>query len=112
MKHHPSRFLKHLPALAVLAALVSGCGGSKEEETLAVIDNTEEVQEYYRTFKRVPLELKSQLAAGTVAQEDYNLAMEDVPLFFQFKTIADIPDGLNWENGMHLPDIGSPDAVK
>ncbi|HBM83131.1 MAG TPA: hypothetical protein DD459_05615, partial [Halieaceae bacterium] len=34
------------------------------------------------------------------------------PEFFSFKTPADLPTGLVWENNDHLPDIGSPEAVK
>ena len=34
------------------------------------------------------------------------------PEFFSFKTAADLPTGLVWENNDHLPDIGSPEAVK
>ena len=32
--------------------------------------------------------------------------------FFHFRTPADIPTDLNWENGQHLPEFASPDAVK
>ena len=34
------------------------------------------------------------------------------PDFFGFKTLADVPDDLVWEDGGHLPDIGSPEATK
>lgn len=34
------------------------------------------------------------------------------PERYSFKTPADIPQGLVWENGMDLPDIGSPEATK
>lgn len=32
--------------------------------------------------------------------------------FFSFKELADIPEGLDWENGMDQPEIGSPNAKK
>ena len=106
-------FLKYLALGSVAAALFSGCGGGSDDgETAEVIDNTAEVEEYYATFKRVPLELQAKLNAGEVGQEEFNRAMEDVPLFFQFKTIADIPEGLDWTNGMELPEFGSPNAKK
>ena len=104
------RTLAVLPT-ALLILLLGGCGGDGEEAVVAN-DITEEVQEYYRTFKRVPPQLAADLAAGKITQEDYNRAMEAVPNFFQFKTIADIPADLIWEDGMDLPDLGSPEALK
>ncbi|MEX0330532.1 MAG: extracellular solute-binding protein [Puniceicoccaceae bacterium] len=113
MNQSLTSLLKYLSLFSVLAALLSGCGGGSDDaDTAEVIDNTAEVEEYYATFKRVPLELKAKLDSGAIGQEDFNRAMEDVPLFFQFKTIADIPEGLNWTNGMELPEFGSPNAKK
>ena len=45
---------------------------------------------------------------NTAEVEAYYAAHSD---FFRFKTPADIPDGLVWENGSDLPDIGSPVSV-
>ena len=67
--------------------LLSACGGSPDDNQSAAfpaIDNTEEVKAYYA----------------------------ERPDFFTFKTIADLPQDLTWENGDHLPEIGSPDAKK
>ncbi|NDV62995.1 ABC transporter substrate-binding protein [Puniceicoccales bacterium CK1056] len=91
--------------------MLSGCGGDSASSEVA-IDNTEEVQEYYRTFKRPPLELKAQLASGAIDQEEYNRQMESVEPFYQFKTIEDLPEGLLWERGEGLPEIGSSEAKK
>lgn len=68
--------------VVLLAALLAACGGSSED--VEVRDNTQEVQDYY------------------AAHSD----------FFRFRTLADVPADLTWENGMDLPDIGSPDAQK
>jgi len=35
-----------------------------------------------------------------------------MPEFFSFKTLSDLPTDLEWQDGSHLPDIGSPDARK
>lgn len=71
--------------LAVISAvLLAACGGGGGGEELVEIDNTQEVLDYY----------------------------EANPDFFSFRTPADIPDDLVWENGMDLPDIGSPEAEK
>lgn len=72
-------------ALLFAAAILAGCGGSDTETaTEPARDITAEVQAYY--------------AAN--------------PDFFSFKTLADLPEGLVWENGGHLPEIGSPEAKK
>jgi microcin C transport system substrate-binding protein len=99
-------------AVGLAAVLLTGCGGKDESKDEVLIDNTAEVEEYYATFKRAPIDLKAKLAAGDVTQEEFNREMESVPLFFQFKTMADVPEGLSWTNNQHLPDIGSPDAIK
>ncbi len=49
------------------------------------------------------------LAGVTAEVEAYYAANPD---FFSFKTPADLPADLVWENNNHLPEIGSPDAVK
>ena len=74
-------------ALLPLALLLTGCGGSSDEAQPAdfeVIDNTAEVEAYYA----------------------------DNPDFFGFKTLADLPTDLTWENGGDLPEMGSPEAIK
>ncbi len=70
----------------VLATTLASCGGSDESEQAEFepIDNTEEVNAYY----------------------------EEHADFFHAKTVADLPADLNWENGAHLPEVGSPNAVK
>ena len=78
--------LKRVIALSSLMLLVA-CGGSEEEaqpSDFVAIDNTEEVKAYYASK----------------------------PEFFTFKTLADLPVDLTWQDGSHLPDIGSPDAKK
>jgi microcin C transport system substrate-binding protein len=99
-----------MAALTVL--FTAGCGGGADEEVASDRDITAEVEAYYATFKRPPPELKAQLAIGEITQEAYNLQMAEVPLFYQFKTPADIPGDLLWENGSDLPEIGSPEALK
>jgi microcin C transport system substrate-binding protein len=73
---------------ASLVFLITACGGPSDEETsdieLEARDNTAEVEAYY--------------AAN--------------PDFFGFKTLADLPTHLTWENAAHLPEVGSPDAIK
>ena len=75
-----------LPLIATLAFL-SACGDSSEEAELSdfeAIDNTAEVEAYY------------------AENSD----------FFRFKTLADLPTDLTWQNGNHLAEIGSSKATK
>ncbi|MGB5511004.1 MAG: extracellular solute-binding protein [Woeseiaceae bacterium] len=72
-----------LPVVASVC-LLSACGGDGDDADLEVRDNSEEVAAYYR----------------------------DNPEFFSFKTPDDLPDDLVWEDGMDLPDLGSPEATK
>jgi microcin C transport system substrate-binding protein len=70
------------------ALLLVGCGGDdappESADAPALVDNTEEVQAAY--------------AAN--------------PDFYRFKSLADLPADLVWENGAELPEIGSPEAKK
>ncbi len=78
--------LKIITTLLAVFLLVS-CGGSDDDvdtSALEAIDNTAEVEAYYA----------------------------ERPEFFSFKTLADLPTHLTWENGDHLPEIGSPKAIK
>ena len=80
------RLFRTTSALLALLAL-SACGGSSDGEQQSVFepaDNTTEVQAYYA----------------------------ERPDFFSFKTAADLPEELVWENGSHLPEVGSPAAKK
>ncbi len=101
-----------VPALAAVlgALLLAGCG--ERAPQFPPHDNTAEVEAYYRTFKRVPPELQARLASGAITREQFDAAMEAVPLFFSFKTPDDLPDDLVWEDGMDLPEFASPEARK
>ena len=80
------RLFRTISALLALLVL-SACGGSSgdaQQSDFEAVDNTEEVQAYY----------------------------VENPDFFSFKTLADLPAGLTWENGSHLPEVGSSEAQK
>ncbi len=79
-------FLQLILASA-MAVLLTACGGSSDDATpedFETLDITAEVDAYYA----------------------------DNPDFFSFKTLADLPTDLTWEDGSHLPEIGSPEAKK
>lgn len=85
--HCISRYLPRFITVGAVALLLGGCGGSGDDgaaDELASHDNTAEVQAYYAAK----------------------------PEFFSFKTMADLPANLNWQNGSHLPEMGSPQAKK
>jgi microcin C transport system substrate-binding protein len=78
-----------LLVLALGAALLSACGGESEPESAAVAP-----------------------AAGPSGSEQAQAYYAANPEFFSFKTPADVPTDLVWEDGAELPDIGSPEAKK
>ncbi|MEM7364005.1 MAG: extracellular solute-binding protein [Pseudomonadota bacterium] len=77
-----ARCLRWVLVLGLLSLI--GCGESEEDSSFPLHDNTAEVEAYYA----------------------------DNPDFFVFSSIDQLPANLNWQNGGHLPDIGSPEAVK
>ena len=70
----------------LLLLALSGCGESERVDgaSFESPDNTQEVLDYYASK----------------------------PDFFTFKSLADLPTQLTWEDGLDLPDIGSPKAKK
>ncbi len=73
--------------MIILTLLLAACGGSDNgeiTEDVEIRDNTQEVNDYYASH----------------------------PDFFSFKTLADLPADLTWQDGNHLPDLGSDEAVK
>ena len=73
-------------ALFSMLGVLASCGGesTSSSEVDLTLDNTQEIEDFY--------------AAN--------------PERFMFKTLADIPADLVWEDGMHLSEIGSPEAVR
>ena len=59
-------------------------------------------------------EVFQDLEAGRITQEevDKRAAAGEFPPLFRFATPEDLPSDLTWENGMDLPDLGSPNAKK
>lgn len=78
--------LKLKLALIATAAILTACGGGSDSSSDVdlTLDNTQEVNDFY--------------AAN--------------PELFTFATPADIPSDLVWEDGMDVPEFGSPDAKK
>jgi microcin C transport system substrate-binding protein len=102
-------------AAALLLAGLAGCGGKDDAAKAApAADNTAEVQEYYRTKVKVPVDIWERFENGEVTQEeiDRRSAAGEFPKFFREAGPGDLPANLAWEDGMDLPDLGSPEAKK
>lgn len=97
--------------LTLVLVLLSGCDRAKMVEE-SVPDVRAEVEETYRTFKRIPAGLKAGLASGALSQEAYDAAVAELPNFFVFKSIEDLPKDLIWERGEELEEFASPLAQK
>ncbi|MDB4476333.1 ABC transporter substrate-binding protein, partial [bacterium] len=84
-----TRLLRSTPwFLMSLTLLLTACGGDSSEgdstDLAADVDNSAEVEAAY------------------AAEPD----------FYRFASMQDLPENLVWENGAHLPEIGSPEAQK
>lgn len=73
-----------------LTLCIAGCGGSSDSPETSAGDNSGAAD--------VSAEVQAYYAAN--------------PDFFSFKTLADLPAGLVWENNDQLPELGSPEAKK
>lgn len=70
--------------LILLGAVFLGSCSDSDDTRFPPYDNTQEVQDFWKSK----------------------------PDFFQWKTIADLPPGLTWENGADVPEFGDPEAKK
>ena len=108
-------------SLAALT-LLSGCGsksdeGSATSESLISKEPVEipaEVLHYMQIKVYLGPEVLQDLEAGRITQVevDKRTAAREFPKLFRFATKGDLPDNLTWEDGMDLPDLGSPNAKK
>jgi len=80
-----------LLALLSVASFFPACGGGGDSD--GTTDNNSDFPPHDNT-------------------EDVEALYQSMPELFTFATIEDLPKDLEWENGMGLPDIGSPDAKK
>ncbi len=80
--------------LASLVLLLGGCGQAENDGTREASNAAQEAA----TGAAVDAEVEAFYAAN--------------PDFFGFKTLADLPPGLEWTSNEHLPEIGSPEARK
>ena len=78
--------MKKLLVLWSLVLLLAGCDSDQPTETTVTLDNT--------------------------ATAEVNQHYADHPNLFTFASVSDLPEDLKWEDGMPLPDIGSPKATK
>ncbi|MEM8768815.1 MAG: extracellular solute-binding protein [Pseudomonadota bacterium] len=110
-------------ALLGLMLLLSACGGETDSaapaEDAAAVEERQaamlaHMQAHFDSFYAMPPEVVEALERGELTQEavDARAAAGEFGKFFQFKTAADIPADLLWENGLDLPELGSPDAKK
>ncbi len=119
----PKRRLALLAVSSLL--LLSACGGSDaptaEETATADAEFTvrkeamlAHMQNHFDTEYSLPPPVQEAVERGEISAEEIESrkAAGEFEKFFQFKTPADIPSDLTWEDGSDLPDLGSPEATK
>lgn len=105
--------------------LLSACGGADEPtaEQSAAADAEfadrkaamlAHMQNHFDTEYSLPPDVQETVERGEISPEEIEQRTADGEFekFFQFKTPADIPADLTWEDGMDLPEIGSDKATK
>lgn len=109
--------------LLVLAALtLAACGGEKEKDDAADAAGRAEreaamrahMQAHFDSFYALPPEVVEAKERGEISQTevDSRTAAGEFEKFFQFRTPADIPGHLVWEDGSDLEEFASPAARK
>lgn len=114
--------LRLLSCLLAAFALLGGCGPKSEEgadpassaASRDPVEIPEEILQYMQTKVYLGPDVFQDLEAGRITQEevDERAAAGEFPPLFRFATPDDLPSNLSWENGMDLPDLGSPKAKK
>jgi microcin C transport system substrate-binding protein len=108
-----------LPCTAMLVVL-AGCGkksDTSDDAQSAEATNQkleERIQDYYKTKWAIPTEIRHKVAAKEISSEELEQMKAEGKFkhYFEFKTIADLPQDLEWDDGMDLPDLGDPNAIK
>ncbi|MEE4298497.1 MAG: ABC transporter substrate-binding protein, partial [Pseudomonadales bacterium] len=112
--------LRPASALAVLLLLVA-CGGDEaptqaeaDAEAAARAATEAAKAEHYATDPSIPPAVYEALEGGRITQAELDARIEagEFEPFYVFATPEDLPTDLAWQDGMDLPDLGSPEAVK
>ncbi|MGE0623683.1 MAG: extracellular solute-binding protein [Pseudomonadales bacterium] len=115
----PIPFTRAIVCLALLSVLAA-CSESEPADVPAAQDPERGVamrahmQAHFDTFPSLPPEVVDARERGEIGQADVDarVAAGEFEKFFRFRSAADLPADLEWENGMDLPDLGSPEAKK
>ncbi len=123
--HYPTSHERPRAGLLVLLTAVFvlvGCGVENATDQPSADDvaaqearksaTAAHIQAHFDNFYSLPPEVTEALERGELTQEavDARIAAGEFEKFFQFKTPADLPEDLVWENGSDLPEFASPDA--
>jgi microcin C transport system substrate-binding protein len=111
--------LIRLLAAGLVWVTLAACGGadgadSDEEIEARRAAMLAHMQAHFDTQLSLPPQVVEALERGEISQTeiDRRAAEGELRKFFEFRTPADVPGHLVWENGSDLPDIGSPEAKK
>lgn len=107
----------------LLTALTWGCGGGQSDNDASANEADFEarksamlaaMQQHFDTKMSLPPAVQEALERGEIGADEIaaRSAAGEFEPFFRFKTAADLPADLEWEDGSDLPDLGSPAATK
>ena len=109
-------------ALLLASVLLAACGGDDGADSAEQSADFEarkaamlaEMQAHFDSQLSLPPNVFEALERGEISQAevDTRAANGEFEKFFQFKTAADLPEGLVWDDGSDLPDLGSDKATK
>lgn len=107
----PIRFL--LGALLPLV-LLAGCGGGEERMAPSDRDLDADMAAHFASTYSYPPAVLEAFERGQITREEMDARAEagEFPKFFRFATPADLPEGLQWQNGSDLPEFSSPEAQR
>jgi microcin C transport system substrate-binding protein len=96
-------------------ALLAGCGGGDDASMAGSgRDLDADMAAHFASTYSYPPAVQEALERGEITQEQLDAraeAGEFLP-FFRLATPADIPEGLDWEDGGDLPEFSSPEAQR
>jgi len=95
-------------------ALLAGCGGGDERMAASGRDLDADMAAHFASTFSYPPAVLEAFERGQITREELDARAEagEFPKFFRLATPADLPEGLQWQDGGDLPEFSSPEAQR